>query len=233
MFVSREFRGGEAARLLLERVSAWAAGQGVDHLYLYVSNAAPRARAFYRRAGFVETGPCVAMDRDESLVCDEMRRDLSDFTFHVHRVAPQVLYDLRRRVLRDADPNVDVRNVNDDLETTLHYGGFLGEQVVVSASLFAAAMAHSPRTPAYQLRYMATDFDVQGRGLGSRLLNHVLDDLARRGVSSVWANARTSAVDFYVAAGWRVVEDSWHISAETGTPHVVIERSLDPQSLVP
>jgi GNAT superfamily N-acetyltransferase len=233
MFVSREFRGGEAARLLLERVCAWAAAQGVEHLYLYVSNAVPRARAFYKKVGFVETGPHVTMYRDEALVCDEMRRDLSDITFHAHRVAPHVLYDLRRRVLRDADPLVDVRNVNDDLETTLHYGGFLGEQVVVSASLFAAAMPHSSQTPAYQLRYMATDFDVQGRGLGSRLLSQVLDDLSRRGISRVWANARTSAVDFYVAAGWRVVEDSWHISAETGIAHVVIERSLDPQSLVP
>jgi GNAT superfamily N-acetyltransferase len=226
MYVSPSARGGQAARLLVDAVSAWAKAQGVDSLYLYVSNAVPRARAFYAKAGFVATGSSLSMHRDESLVCEEMCRDLADFAFHVHQVAPQRLYDLRRRVLRDGDPSLDVSNRADALDSSLHYGGFLGERVVVSASFFAIAAPFAPQEPAYQLRYMATDFDVQGRGLGAQLLHQVIEDLARRGVGRVWANARTSALAFYQATGWSVLPDSLFVSTETGIDHVVIHRSL-------
>jgi GNAT superfamily N-acetyltransferase len=226
MYVSTSARGTEAARLLVDTVSAWAKAQRVDALYLYVSNAVPRARAFYAKAGFIATGSSLSMDRDESLVCEEMRRDLAEFAFHVHQVAPQRLYDLRRRVLRDDDRALDVSNPDDELVTSLHFGGFLGERAVVSASFYALAAPFAPEEAAYQLRYMATDFDVQGRGLGAQLLSQVIEDLARRGMGRVWANARTSALAFYEATGWTVVPDSFFVSTETGVDHVVIHRSL-------
>ena len=118
-------------------------------------------------------------------------------------------------------------NVNDDLETTLHYGGFLGEQVVVSASLFAAVMAHSPRTPAYQLRYMATDFDAQGNGFGARVMSEARRALREVGAQELWANARDSALGFYQATGWTHIEGSEHLSPETQLPHTVIVLRLE------
>lgn len=226
MYVSPAARGTGVATLLVDTVSAWAAAQGVDVLYLYVSVRAQRARAFYSKVGFVESGQCVSMDRDESLVCDEMRRDVRDFAFHAHRVEASELYDLRRRILREGKTEVDVANVADALATSLHYGGFLGERVVVSASLFVVPSPWSPHESSYQLRYMATDFDVQGRGLARRLMNQVIEDLARRGVQQIWANARTSALNFYSALGCEIVKDSLFISAETGIEHVVIRLAV-------
>ncbi len=226
MYVSPTARGTDTARLLVDEVSAWAKAQGADALHLYVSNAVPRARAFYAKAGFVATGSSVAMHRDEGLVCDEMRRDLTDFTFAVRPVAPEQLYDVRRRVLRDDDEAADVSNRGDLEDDSMHFGGFLGTRVVVSASFYATTAPFAPDEPAYQLRYMATDFDVQGRGLGARLLQRALDELARRGIGRVWANARTSALGFYEAAGWSVVPNSLFVSTETGIDHVVIYRSL-------
>ncbi|HEY5304974.1 MAG TPA: GNAT family N-acetyltransferase [Acidimicrobiales bacterium] len=226
MYVSPAARGTGVATLLLDTVSAWAAAEGVDVLYLYVSVRALRARAFYSKLGFVESGESVTMDRDVSLVCDEMRRDVSDFAFHARRVEASELYDLRLRILREGQTGVDVANVGDALATSLHYGGFLGERVVVSASLFVAASPWSPHESSYQLRYMATDFDVQGRGLARRLMNQVIDDLARRGVHEIWANARTSALNFYSAFGCEIIKDSLFISAETGIEHVVIRLAV-------
>lgn len=226
MYVSPAARGSDAARQLVGAVSAWASAQGVDALYLYVSKAVPRARAFYSKVGFFTTGSSLSMHRDESLVCDEMRRDLTDFAFHVRVVAPQRLYDLRRRVLREDDSAVDVSNPGDMIDSSVHVGGFLGERAVVSASFYAVGSPFAPDEPAYQLRYMATDFDVQGRGLGARLLTRALEELVQRGVSSVWANARTSALSFYEATGWSVVPNSLFVSRETGIDHVVIHRAL-------
>ncbi len=226
MYVTPAQRGSGAARALVERVSTWALVSGADALYLYVARAVPRARAFYAKAGFVPTGTTVTMHRDESLVLDEMRRDLGALSFHVEPVSPEALYDLRRRVLRRNDPSAEVTNPGDTLETTRHYGGLVGDQVVVSATFLAGPAPFDPDVAAYQLRYMATDFDLQGRGLGARTLRGALDDLASRGVTRVWANARVSALDFYVIEGWEIVPDSFFVSAESGVDHVVIHRDL-------
>jgi hypothetical protein len=57
-------------------------------------------------------------------------------------------------------------------------------------------------------------------------MNQVFEDLARRGVHEIWANARTSALNFYSALGCEIVKDSLFISAETGIEHVVIRLAV-------
>jgi GNAT superfamily N-acetyltransferase len=226
MYVVPDARGGAAARDLVDTVSAWARIQGVDALHLYVSSSMARARAFYAKMGFVETGDTVARSDDDPRVFVEMRRPLEDFAVSLERVPATSLYDLRRRVLRGDDPLVDVTNDADQAATTSHYGVLVGRRVVVGASFFAASPPFGSDEGAYQLRYMATDFDVQGRGLGTALLAHALEELRGAGVRLVWANARTTALDFYRATGWSVLDNSLHVSAETGIDHVVIHRSV-------
>ncbi len=227
MYVSPPARGTNVARELVDAVSAWALAQGVDALHLYVSSSLSRAKAFYAKCGFAPTGHSVSSGPEDPRVFEEMRRPLGEGVLRVVAVDPRALHDLRRRVLRDDDATVDVVNRGDALATTLHFGGYLLERLVVGASFFEVSAPFDPTRVAYQLRYMATDFDVQGRGLGSRLLTHALGVLAQRGVTLVWANARTSAVDFYLATGWRVLENSLHVSAETGIDHVIIHRSSE------
>ena len=226
MYVTPSARGGEAARQLVDAVSAWAASEGVGSLYLYVSRPMARARSFYTKMGFESTGDSLAMHRDESLRCDEMRRDISSFAFRIEVVAPSRLYDLRRRVLRDSNPKIDVSNSGDERESSVHFGGFLGDRAVVSASWYAQGAPFDPDAADYQLRYMATDFDVQGRGLGAQLLQRSLEVLSSRGVRRVWANARVSALAFYESNGWTVVPNSLFVSSETSIDHMVIYRSL-------
>jgi len=108
----------------------------------------------------------------------------------------------------------------------LHYGGFLGERVVVSASFFPSAPPMNTSLITYQLRYMATDFDVQGRGYGARVLDVAEDDLRSLGVEQIWANGRDTALAFYEAVGWHRVEGSEHLSPETDLPHTVIFKRL-------
>ena len=73
---------------------------------------------------------------------------------------------------------------------------------------------------------MATDFDVQGRGYGARVLEFAFEALRAEGAAQVWAYARDTALGFYVATGWSVVEGSEHLSAETQLPHTTIVKSL-------
>ncbi len=151
----------------------------------------------------------------------------------VARVSADQLHDLRRRVLRDDDPVIYHPDPRDEEETSVHYGGFIGDRLVVSASFFPSAPLMNAELVTVQLRYMATDFDVQGRGYGARVLAFAEEDLRARGVEQLWANGRDTALGFYESVGWRRVEGSEHLSAETMLPHTVIFKRLSHDDAAP
>lgn len=136
------------------------------------------------------------------------------------------LHELRRRVLRSNNPDISVADERDEEETSLHVAGFLGDRLVVSASFYPSTSPVNPNLVTYQLRYMATDFDVQGMGLGAKVIEFAEFELRARGVQQVWANGRDTALGFYRATGWKIVEGSEHLSPETQLPHTVIYKIL-------
>jgi GNAT superfamily N-acetyltransferase len=142
------------------------------------------------------------------------------------RVEASQLHELRRRVLRNNDPAKDAGHARDDETATLHVGGFIDDRLVVSASFYLTSAPVHAEFVSFQLRFMATDFDVQGRGYGAKVLEFAFEALRERGGEQVWAYARDTALGFYVATGWSVVEGSEHLSAESQLPHTTIVKSL-------
>jgi len=151
---------------------------------------------------------------------------LSTPEFEVKQVDASVLYELRRRVLRGDDPNKAVADPRDEEETSLHFAGFLDGRLVVSASFFPSTAPSCAHLFTDQLRYMATDFDIQGKGYGALVLAGAEEALRAQGVGQVWANARDTALGFYRATGWTVLDGTEHISPETNLPHTVIVKQL-------
>jgi GNAT superfamily N-acetyltransferase len=76
MYVTPEARGTEVGPSLVNAVIAWATGDGASELYLHVTTSVERARAFYRKMGFVETGERFSMERNRVLELITMRRSL-------------------------------------------------------------------------------------------------------------------------------------------------------------
>jgi phosphoribosylformimino-5-aminoimidazole carboxamide ribotide isomerase len=146
--------------------------------------------------------------------------------FIVRRVDSRDLHELRRRVLRSNDPATSVADPRDEEATARHYAGFLGERLVVSASFYPSTPPVNPELVTYQLRYMATDFDVQGRGYGALVLEHAQRELEALGAQQLWANGRDTALGFYRYTGWLTLEGSEHLSPETQLPHTVIFKRL-------
>ena len=151
---------------------------------------------------------------------------MSASELRIERVEAPVLYELRLRVLRGNDPTKSAADARDDEATSLHFAGFVDDRLVVSASFYRTSAPVHEELVSYQLRFMATDFDVQGRGYGARVLEFALEALRAEGAQQVWAYARDTALGFYVATGWRVVAGSEHLSAETHLPHTTIVKSL-------
>jgi GNAT superfamily N-acetyltransferase len=151
----------------------------------------------------------------------------SSETFTVQVVDdPRSLHAIRRRVLREDDPAKSVEDARDGDGDAVHLAGLLGGRVVASASFFPAAATVNPGLCSFQLRYMAVDSDVQGRGLGTALLDAAETVLASRGAEQLWANGRDTALGFYGVVGWSAIEGSQHVSEETRLPHTVIYKVL-------
>ncbi len=144
----------------------------------------------------------------------------------VNEVAPGALHDLRRRVLREGRPDANVVDPRDDEATSLHLAGLIEGRVVTSASYFLTPSPNHVATLGYQMRYVATDAEAQGRGYAGRVLARGEELLAQRGVHVIWANARDSALGFYRREGWHLVACSEHVSLESQLPHTRIFKVL-------
>jgi len=114
----------------------------------------------------------------------------------VEEVESRALHALRRNVLRGGDSTVAVEDSRDCEPSSMHLAVRVDGFVVTSGSFYIASSPVDPAQSSMQLRYLATDPVFQGQGLGAALLKEAEVRLARRGVDSLWANARDTALGF-------------------------------------
>ncbi len=145
---------------------------------------------------------------------------------HVEIVDSEVLYDLRRKVLRGGDRDVLVSDPRDNDDSSLHMAGLLEGRVVAAGSFYPSTSPVNPARVTYQLRFLATDPRCQSQGVGSLLMRAAESRLISRGVEQLWANGRDSALGFYERTRWQIVAGSQHLSPETQLPHTIIYKSL-------
>jgi GNAT superfamily N-acetyltransferase len=146
--------------------------------------------------------------------------------FVIENVEAPSLYDIRRRILRRGDPSASFDYELDHASSTRHFAGVLDGRVVVSASFFVATAPIRPELTSYQLRFMAVEEDVQGKGYGTLVLETAQAVLRDLGAEQLWANARDTALGFYLSTGWSLVEGSENVSAETDLPHTKIAKLI-------
>ena len=99
---------------------------------------------------------------------------------------------IRHRVLWPDKP-IEFCCVEGD-STALHFGYFLNNQLVSVASVYL-------NNNSARLRKFATLPEVQGQGIGTKLLNHVLSTIKHEKINHFWCDARESAIEFYKRFG--------------------------------
>lgn len=130
--------------------------------------------------------------------------------------------DLRARVLRDHLPGLPAQADSDDLAATWHLGAFRGDRLVGVVTCFPEDAPGHPGEPAQRFRFMAVEPSQQGGGVGTALMAEVIERARGRLDRLLWANARDSALDFYLRRGFRVVGESFLDSVAQLPHHVVI-----------
>ncbi|WP_413701298.1 GNAT family N-acetyltransferase [Psychromonas sp. KJ10-10] len=82
----------------------------------------------------------------------------------------------------------------EDDESGYHYGAFINDKLVCVASIYI-------ENQSARLRKFATLENYQGKGIGSKVLTYILQELADIDITYFWCDARTTALDFYQRFG--------------------------------
>ncbi|MBI1189791.1 MAG: GNAT family N-acetyltransferase [Tepidisphaera sp.] len=144
----------------------------------------------------------------------------------VRRVEAERTWALRQRILRPQQTVAEMNFPGDFDETTAHFGGFVGEELLGVASVYlkANAMFEAARRQ-WQLRGMATADAGRGCGLGGLILDACLSHARDSGGGLLWCNARTPVLGFYERYGLRVVSEEF--TPPGLGPHRVMVVDLD------
>lgn len=84
------------------------------------------------------------------------------------------------------------------------------KQFVSALSALTLLEKNHPKEPHYYLEFLGTDPDHQGRGIGSALLQPVLDRCDEEGVGAYLESSKASNVPFYARHGFAVTRELEH-----------------------
>ena len=133
---------------------------------------------------------------------------------------------LRQRVLRPHQRLEEMVYPGDDADETFHLAGLdAAGQVLGIASYYADAHPHGGRAGDWRLRGMAVTAELQGQGLGRRLVEVGQSHIRKQDGSRLWCNARVSAQAFYEQLGFTAEGDRFEIPAIG--PHYVMSIGIE------
>lgn len=131
--------------------------------------------------------------------------------------AVEEILPLRWRVLRAGRPVEAAQYAADHQPDTRHWRYQDADDRIVGCATVQRAPFPDGEGPAWQLRGMAVDEDLQGMGIGGEVLVGVMADVAE----PIWCNARVRAVPFYQTHGWVVVSDAFEVP-DVGPHHRMV-----------
>jgi GNAT superfamily N-acetyltransferase len=111
----------------------------------------------------------------------------------IEQIRPELTWRLRQKVLYPAE-TLYVMKMDEDNDG-YHFGAFEDNSLVGVVSLFQ-------KDKDFQFRKFAVDETAQNKGVGTALLNYIIDFAINEGAERVWCNARLAAIGFYLKAGF-------------------------------
>ncbi len=136
-----------------------------------------------------------------------MRRLPGGEAVTVDLVAPEVVRPLRHAVLRPGWPAAESVYPGDDHPSAAHVAVRAeepepGEDVLAVGTVLPEASPWEPEVPAWRIRGMAAQEHRRGQGLGTLVLEGLIDHVSAGGGGVLWCNARMKASTFYERAGF-------------------------------
>jgi GNAT superfamily N-acetyltransferase len=133
----------------------------------------------------------------------------------IKEIAAEDTWPIRQLVMWPDKPIEFVKIKGD--EEALHYGLHKEGKLTSVISCFVEG-------DEMQFRKFATLVDEQGQGLGTYLLNYVLDVAREQRIRRLWCNARRDKSGFYEKFGLQSTEATFE---KAGIEYVIMERILE------
>ena len=114
------------------------------------------------------------------------------FMITIKEIRPEDTWPIRQMVMWPEKP-IDFIKIEGD-ENALHYGLYVEGQLSSVISCFV-------KNEEIQFRKFATSAHRQKQGLGTCLLNHIIDESRRKGIKRISCNARLDKKHFYKRFG--------------------------------
>ena len=111
----------------------------------------------------------------------------------VEQIFPSLTWRIRQLAMYPEKEILDMKMPNDF--EGVHYGLYHQYELTAVVSLFAEGITA-------QFRKMAVLPSDQGKGFGQQLLQYLIADCKREGIETLWCNARTSVLNFYLKNGF-------------------------------
>lgn len=140
-------------------------------------------------------------------------------TLIIRSVTPEQTYPLRHTVLWPDKP-VDYIKVENDAEGH-HYGTFVDDELIAVISLFVGQQENDPGSARF--RKFAVHPDFQRKGIGTRLMEHIITEARRLGARDLWCDARLESADFYRRFGMETVSEVFY---KGSIPYARFSRTL-------
>jgi predicted GNAT family N-acyltransferase len=127
-------------------------------------------------------------------------------------------YDLRFRVLREPLNQIRGSEKNDGDETGIHFA------LYENGTILAIARLDITDNQIAQVRFVAVEFDLQGRGYGKKIMLATEAKSKTLGIKKIILHARDYAVDFYSNLGYELKEPSYKLFDVL--QHFLMEKEL-------
>ena len=121
-------------------------------------------------------------------------------------------FSVRHPVLRHDKPIESCQFEGDNLETTVHFGLFVDENLIGIVSVFRKNNSIFNFENQFQIRGMAILKEHQKKGYGKMLLEHAETYVKNESGQLIWFNARENAVAFYEKLNYIKVGNPFIIS---------------------
>ena len=112
----------------------------------------------------------------------------------ISKISAEQTYELRHKVLWPDKPRGHCVLEGD--ETALHFGGSIDGDLISVVSVFPDG--HNQM----RLRKFAILRKYQGQGVGTAHIKHAIEYLMDMQIDTLWCDARTKAIPFYVKQGF-------------------------------
>jgi GNAT superfamily N-acetyltransferase len=129
----------------------------------------------------------------------------------IEQITQELTWKLRHKELYPDLPIEAIKLPEDDLG--IHLGLFYQNKLATVVSLFED-------NNELQFRKLATDKKYQRLGLGSKIINYVLNYAKEKHIEKVWCNARLSATGFYEKLGFVKTDE---VFSKGGIDYVIME----------